>query len=48
MSELDEFLKPSHGSLLDGLRDGFMLFAIATAAMVGLPLLLLLAIALIY
>ena len=45
MSELDDLLSsPSRASLLDE----FILFSIAVAAMVGLPLLLLLVIALIY
>ena len=45
MSELDDLLSsPSRASLLDE----FMLFSIAAAVIVGLPLLLLFVIALIY
>ena len=48
MSSLDDLLRPSRGSLLDSLSNDLALIAIAAAVTWGLPLLLLLIIALIY
>ena len=48
MSSLDDLLRPSSGSLLDNVSDGLILFAISAVVICGLPLLLLLVIALIY